>query len=123
MKRIFKQGEEINTPKMEEDQVSCILAVITNATNETQEEVKKHSTQFFQQVNGLLQSLTNPILEKVPQTDVLQRATEISTGKRVLLVYIPPCALVTRSEDVDATMQQFDVITLDLNELLMQTLA
>ena len=35
----------------------------------------------------------------------------------------PSCALETISEDVDATMQQFDVISLNVNELLMQTLA
>ena len=70
-----------------------------------------------------MQSLTNAILEKVPQVDVLQRVAEISTGKRVRLAQIQPHELTTGSEDVDATMQQFDLTSLDVNELLMQTLA
>ena len=47
---------------MEEDQVSQILVVITTVTNEIQEEVNQHSTEYFQQVKGLLQSLKNSIL-------------------------------------------------------------
>ena len=69
--------------------------MITTVTSEIQEEVKKHSTKFFQQVKGLLQSLTNDVLEKVPQFDVMQREEEICMEKMMRIVQIPPWALET----------------------------
>ena len=70
-----------------------------------------------------MQSLTNAILEKVAQVDVLQRAAEISTRKRVRIVQIPPRALESGSKDVDAAIQQFDTISLDVNQIPTHTLA
>ena len=70
-KQVFKQGEARSTPRMMEDQVIWILVMITTVTNESQVEVKKHLTRYFHQVKGLLQSLMNDILEKVPHMDVL----------------------------------------------------
>ena len=52
-----------------------------------------------------MQSLMNAILEKVPQVYVLQRVAEISIGKWVRIVQIPPRTLYTRSKYVDATMK------------------
>ena len=43
-------------------------------------------------------------------------------GKRVRIVQIALHALETGSKDVDAFMQQFDVISLDVNELPTHTL-
>ena len=71
----------------------------------------------------MLQSLTNSILEKVPQVYVLQRVAEISMGKTVRIVQITPRVLESGSEYVDTTIQQFDVINLNINEMPTQRLA
>ena len=70
-RRRIEQGEVRNTPNMEDDQASHILVMITTATTESQVQLEQHSTKYFHQVKGLLQSLMNVILEKVPQVDVL----------------------------------------------------
>ena len=113
MKKIFEQGETSSMLRMVEDQVSRILASITTMTNEIQVEVKHDSMEYFQQVKRLLKSLTNSILEKVPHTNMLQRVSKISTGKRVHLVHILPCPLMISNEGVDANMHQFNLISLD----------
>ena len=62
------------------------------------------------------------ILEKVPESNVLQRISELSTGKWVQIVQILLRVLKTSSEDVDASLQQFQKIALDVNELPTHTL-
>ena len=68
----------------------------------------------------MLQSLTNVVLEKkVPQTYFLQIEFEVSIGNKVQMIEILLQALSTRDEDVDATLRQFDLISLNINELMM----
>ena len=67
-----------------------------------------------------VRSKIHDIIEKVPLVDVLPRAAQISMGERVRIVHIPPCALETGSKDVDAAMRQFDVISINVNEIPTQ---
>ena len=59
------------------------------------------------------------LLEKVPKENLLQRTSELSTGKWVKIIWILPRALEMNNEHVDASLQQFETIALDINELSM----
>ena len=86
MKRRFEYGEASSASTMARDQVTCILTAITAATTAIEAQVKQHSTEGFQVAKTQLQSLINAILEKVPESNVLQRTGELSIGKKVRLV-------------------------------------
>ena len=89
-------------------------------TSEIQAKVTQQGMGYFHQVKGLLQSLSNTILEKrVLQKDEPQREIEVSIGKKVWMIKIPSQVLTPWDGDSDATLHKFDLINLNINELLM----
>lgn len=121
-KRMYKQGEGSNSPSMTSDQVTHILTTITMETTASEENLKQHSTEYFQELKNQLEFFTNTILEKVPEANVLLRVVELSTRKRVRIVQIPPRELETSNEEVDATMQNFHTISFNVNKFPTHTL-
>ena len=67
-------------------------------------------------------SLVDAILKRVPEAKFLRKDGEISSGKWVQIVHILLHSIETESEDVNTSLQQFQGIALDVNELSTQTL-
>ena len=61
-------------------------------------------------------------MQRVPKDNVLQKVGEISTWKWIQNVQIPSHTIKKNSEDVNASLQQFQDLSLDINELSTQTL-
>ena len=92
-KRRHEQGGGSNTGRMAKDQVDCIIVVITTATSASEAQLKDYSTGFFHKVKNLLSTLTNAVVNRVPQADITHREAKIATGKRFCIVKIPPWSL------------------------------
>ena len=71
MKRRYEQGEGSNAPTMTGDQVTRILTTITTIATTSEAHLEQHSTECFHEVKNILRYLTNEILEKVLQADLL----------------------------------------------------
>ena len=76
----------------------------------------------FGQVNTRLNSLMDAILNKVPKATTLWKGGDISTRKQIRNVQIPLHMIETNSEGVNALLQQFQDLSLDINELWTQKL-
>ena len=122
MKRRFDWGEASSILTMTWNQVTHTLATITTVTTASKTHVKQHSKKGFEEVKTQLQYFINAILEKVPEANVLQRTGELSIGKKVRLVQIMLRVLETINENVDASLEQFQTIAFDVNELPTHTL-
>ena len=107
---------------MEDVQVDHIGVAITTMKITGEVQLKEQTTEGFNEVTTRLNSLFNSILERVPKENMVWKEVDIHIGKRARIVYISPRAVETPSEDIDMTLQQFEIIALDINKLLTHTL-
>ena len=81
------------------------------------ENMKKKEIDRFAELTTHLYSLIDAVLNRVPKATTLQKVGSINTGKQITNVQIPSHVIDTNSEDVNASLQQFQDLSLDINEL------
>ena len=77
-------------------------------------------TDGFGEVNNCLNSLIDAILNRVSEETMSQKVGEISIGKQIMNVWILSYAIETNNENSNASLQQFQDLSLDINELSTQ---
>ena len=106
---------------MEDTQFNYILMAITTAKSAIEAQLKKKTIEGFNEVKNQFNSLVNMIFEIIPEASLAQRVIEISIRKRAIIVPILPKVVETHDEYVYTSLQQFETIALDVNELSTHT--
>ena len=85
-------------------------------------ELTKKVTDIFGEVNTRLDSLIDVVLKRAPDAGVAQKVGMINSRKQITNVQVLPHVIEANSEDVNTSIQQFQDISLKINELPTQTL-
>ena len=122
MKKRQEQGATCSvTPRMEA-QLNWLIKEIKTAMDVVAEEMKKQATKGFNEVKTRLDSLVDAVLKKASKVVTMQDLGSISTGTRIQNVQNLLHVIETNSKDLNASLQQLQDLSIDINTLSTQTL-
>ena len=77
--------------------------------------MKKQVKYGFGEVKNCLDSLIDVFLNKVPEATTVQKVSSIIARTQIQNVQIPPHAIETNSQDLNASLQQLQDLSVAIN--------